>query len=327
MRDHLGQSRPAAGASELALRARHGPSLVEARKPVGSSAPRTQTGRGVNGRDLFERIDAATADQVPLCWHCREPLGGSVSNDFCGPDCQEAWHAVRAEPLTGYVEAGHDFYEDEVRFNAVEGSPLTSVAAPMMFDADQWSAYLLGWLGTAHGYPLVGPGLLAWAPSFTITWEPPVVPEPVNEAEVYTTPVYDEGDRLDQAPRTTLSTAIGFARGERVEVNGKPYRVVEVLGDNWERRLALVADEDHPSDGPFAAGVRVGARRAGRASVVQQLCEVFDVPPAAIGCPDVPDTTRSGRMTRALAARRNRNTGPEQRRRAPRRIDPPRGWL
>jgi hypothetical protein len=281
---------------------------------------------GVTGADLLDRIDAVTTELVAVCWHCQRPLGGSVSDDFCGVDCQEAWHAARTDPLTGYVEAGHDFYEDEVRFNARAEPPRTDMHTPALFPPDMWASFFQDWWNSSHRYPLTRPGLSAWEPSFTITWDPPV-PEPVNEAEVYTTPVYDEGERLDQAPRTTLSTSIGFARGERVEVNGKPYRVVEVLGNNWERRLVLVAEENQPSDGPCAASVRVGARRAGRAEIARQVCEAFDVPPAAIGCPDVPDTTRSGRMARALAGRRNRNTGPEQRRRAPRRIDPPRGWL
>jgi hypothetical protein len=292
---------------------------------VGSTPPRTQAGCRVNGTDLLDQIDAVTADQVLACWHCRQPLGDSMSDDFCGPDCQEGWHAARVDPLIGYVEAGYDFHNDEVRFNAHTGPPRTEVHSAMLFPPDMWASFFQDWLDTSDRY-LVGRGLSAWEPSYTITWGLPVEPEPVNEAQVYTTPVYDEGDRLDQAPRTTLSAAIGFARGERVEVNGKRYRVVEVLGDDGERTLSLVADEDLSSDGAFAAGVHVGARQNGRASIVQQLCEAFDVPPAAIGCPHAPDTTRSGRMTRALAARRNRNTGPEQHRRAPRRIDPPRGW-
>ena len=39
-------------------------------------------------------IDAALPEQ---CQHCEQPLGGSVSDEFCSEDCQHAWHEGRAE--------------------------------------------------------------------------------------------------------------------------------------------------------------------------------------------------------------------------------------
>jgi len=44
--------------------------------------------------NIVERIDAAVG-----CQHCTQPLDASPSGDFCGEDCQEAWHAARSIPL------------------------------------------------------------------------------------------------------------------------------------------------------------------------------------------------------------------------------------
>jgi hypothetical protein len=49
--------------------------------------------------DIIDRIDQATG-----CQHCGGPLAGSVSDDFCRPECQSAWHATHAKPLIGYSE-------------------------------------------------------------------------------------------------------------------------------------------------------------------------------------------------------------------------------
>lgn len=42
--------------------------------------------------DILAAIDAAVG-----CQQCEGEL--TVSNDFCSPDCQRAWHAERAVPL------------------------------------------------------------------------------------------------------------------------------------------------------------------------------------------------------------------------------------
>lgn len=39
-------------------------------------------------------IDVPSGD--PKCQHCGQPLGRSVSGDFCSEDCQQAWHEARA---------------------------------------------------------------------------------------------------------------------------------------------------------------------------------------------------------------------------------------
>lgn len=61
-------------------------------------------GRIAPPRDLsavLADIDMATA---PVCAQCDGPLGDSPSDDFCRPNCQERWHALRSVALTNYRE-------------------------------------------------------------------------------------------------------------------------------------------------------------------------------------------------------------------------------
>jgi len=61
----------------------------------GLVGPRTELRpMATDERDILDRIDDAT-----LCTECRHPLGGSVSDEFCGPGCQQAWYARRTVPL------------------------------------------------------------------------------------------------------------------------------------------------------------------------------------------------------------------------------------
>lgn len=53
--------------------------------------------------DILATIDAAVG-----CQHCGGPLGDSPSDDFCGPDHQQAWHAERSDRLVGYREPWDD---------------------------------------------------------------------------------------------------------------------------------------------------------------------------------------------------------------------------
>ncbi len=49
--------------------------------------------------DILAAIDAAVG-----CQQCGGKLDESVSDDFCGQECQEDWAAQHAEPLTDYFE-------------------------------------------------------------------------------------------------------------------------------------------------------------------------------------------------------------------------------
>jgi hypothetical protein len=48
-------------------------------------------------------------DHSPSCQQCGKPLGTSVSDDFCRQECQAAWNAERAKPLSDYREPWHDW--------------------------------------------------------------------------------------------------------------------------------------------------------------------------------------------------------------------------
>jgi hypothetical protein len=50
--------------------------------------------------DILDVIDQA----VSGCGWCGDPLDGSSSGYWCGPDCQESWHAARTDELVGYRE-------------------------------------------------------------------------------------------------------------------------------------------------------------------------------------------------------------------------------
>jgi hypothetical protein len=64
-------------------------------------------------KDIIDEIETAVG-----CQQCGGQLAQSPSADFCSSTCQELWHAARSTPLGTYVEAGHDFIDDQVRFNA-----------------------------------------------------------------------------------------------------------------------------------------------------------------------------------------------------------------
>lgn len=49
--------------------------------------------------DILAAIDAAVG-----CQQCGGPLGPSPSDDFCRQDCQDAWHAAHTDRLAGYRE-------------------------------------------------------------------------------------------------------------------------------------------------------------------------------------------------------------------------------
>lgn len=50
--------------------------------------------------DIISAIDQATG-----CQQCGNPLEHSVSDDFCGEGCQQAWHASRVMP-SGFLLPG-----------------------------------------------------------------------------------------------------------------------------------------------------------------------------------------------------------------------------
>jgi hypothetical protein len=51
--------------------------------------------------DIIDLIDQAI---TPTCAQCGAELGDSLSNYYCGPDCQKAWNEARSVPLVGYRE-------------------------------------------------------------------------------------------------------------------------------------------------------------------------------------------------------------------------------
>lgn len=262
--------------------------------------------------DLLDRIDQITTEPAATCWHCKGPLGGSVSDDFCSDWCQQAWHEDRNNnPLLHYREPDdlpvHIY--NQVETPSAETAP-SFVAASSAWTREQRGAFVdvilesFGLSGRDLGFAFAdfgnSAGIAARALEgfndprrFTFRasseighwWTYTVStgePEPQrHEAQVYTTPIYDEHERLDQPARSTLSFALDFARGQVVTLNGARYTVTEVRGNEYAPTLALVP-EGHEDTQP--------ARRE------------RDRDP----------------MRHALDARRERGTGPQRRQRAPR---------
>ncbi|HEX3782727.1 MAG TPA: hypothetical protein VHX38_23930 [Pseudonocardiaceae bacterium] len=109
--------------------------------------------------DILDLIDQATSEPAARCWHCREPVGGSVSDDFCTQECQTAWHANRSEPLTSYREPvdlpAHYSHEPELHDIAPPLFTSNRVVIPsstQAFGVGQWSTRA----GTVYDIPTRG---------------------------------------------------------------------------------------------------------------------------------------------------------------------------
>ena len=90
--------------------------------------------------DIVDAIDQATG-----CQQCGGPLGGSPSDYFCGPACQDRWHAARTEPLTGYREAGV--------LNASGMQILDPTYTPREWTNDEATQWGLNYIHSRYGSP------------------------------------------------------------------------------------------------------------------------------------------------------------------------------
>lgn len=70
--------------------------------------------------DIIAAIDHATG-----CHTCGRGLQDSVSDLFCGPDCQADWYAERTDPLADYAEPDDlpQYVGNLVEFHAAETVP------------------------------------------------------------------------------------------------------------------------------------------------------------------------------------------------------------
>lgn len=94
--------------------------------------------------ELLSTIDTVT---TTACASCDGPLEDSPSADFCSPDCQDRWHALRSYELVGYREPLYDWatlgpWPEDFEDNPLP--PLTATARSLDFtlriDTDAFDA-------------------------------------------------------------------------------------------------------------------------------------------------------------------------------------------
>lgn len=111
--------------------------------------------------DLSRVLDAIDEAIRPVCAHCDGPLGDSPSDDYCGPVCQESWHALRTAALEGYRDpllTWATFGPGPEHFN---DSPIQQEFNEVL----DRCARQVGWVDTADGSP--GPFFVELVPADT----------------------------------------------------------------------------------------------------------------------------------------------------------------
>jgi hypothetical protein len=291
--------------------------------------------------DLQATLAAIDEVAVHACGWCQRPLADDgPSPDFCGDVCQHQWTQRRHEvvELTGYREPldipAHVWNQRE------QSSPETTPGG-------------VGRFPIQPSFPI--------RPSFPAVVQDPGVGVAISasedfELDVYTLQVRDgdetatvtmtgqmvgQSDRRDlerlpshiasaRRPGQTLQQAVdevvGYLGVPRRVVLGHRYVGGEVLG-TLELRAALHRGTLAPARldieqmravlnayRGILQGLGERIREVGRSFCRTWLNEAHEAEPITTPEPDP--------MRRALEARRNRNTGPAQQQRAPRRIDP-----
>lgn len=265
--------------------------------------------------DILAAIDAAVG-----CQQCGGTLDGSVSDDFCSQDCQQDWTAQHAEPLVGYQEPWHRPWD----FPGVGTEAAVSVQWPTHIPSRRGHLPLPSAMpGTAfidrgNGWEEMGrlrDGLTptTWIIDETHTWA-----SPRQMASVEFRLPRSTGDlhadwralaRAETAATTDAQRAACALR--RTDLTQRHMKA-------WTEMTSVLAQ------GFTEFGERIRATWESMARSIEVnfpqrwICGVDSAQ-------QVDHYMDQDVRERALQARRNRNTGPPARQRAPRRIDAPGG--
>lgn len=306
----------------------------------------------MSSADLDQTL--AAIDRATGCQHCSGPLGGSVSDDFCGPECQQAWHAARSQRLTGYVEpyytwaAGqaHELESGEARWRPEQEQVRPEPRWTFVDETHVWTrseeelrraAVLFRQNIEEHvcasgGRPFeltdfqrryleatyIGPrslvhprrrvdGAVASALAFDELADPVGV-DPSGEV-VHRVPgvgCYPGGSVVVGVDGSSTEGQVVVGT---VGPDGRLH--IEIAPDMEQFRLAMV----RAGEGMRQLGVSFARMTAAMVEATRPLVEVLRA--SGQFPPELPTDPRE----RALALRRNRNTGPQQQRRAPRQIN------
>jgi hypothetical protein len=239
--------------------------------------------------DILDRIDAAVG-----CFTCQGVLAAdSPSGDFCSAECQAEWHEGRSAPLQGYWEP----WDRPWDFPGVGGesfrpnSPTRAIAAALTNHRSALS-YDVASIPTGQWFRV---GVA-------------VTPEPVE----FRLPPQSSDLLADwRAARRAARAATTPAQVAAVDL--RMAALSERSQAAFDLMSSTMAELGRALSANFAAMAEAIAAAWPRAS--QTLYVNLHTSTDALG------GRVEGIAERALAARRNRNTGPERRRRAPRRID------
>lgn len=247
--------------------------------------------------DIINLIDQATGCQLDSCGRS---LGASPSGDFCSPACQQAWHEEHCDLFPGYTSAERGDGLGTLRIRATRAS-YTPVGGSLLFRGGR-----PGFVGVA---PEGSPEPTAWVPLHPNC-------QPTRPAREQWTGELPAGMSLLRGVHAELGQCLRIESGGRgpedvVVVDVDVFGVLvtpatDPLASQVNRLRANAAEIALVSGTTFAEALRclvAGLRWAGEAAV------------AVASMPTDP-------RTRALEARRNRNTGPARRNRPPRTIKP-----
>lgn len=291
--------------------------------------------------DILDAIDAVTA---PVCGTCTEPLDpAGPSIYFCDDLCSDSWHRTQGEPLVGYRDpwdrpdefpgVGMDEYSTtpETPSIAFGGRVGFRVAQPSSFHDPAPPRVLVGdgnggWqdIGTVHRWEATYEDDRGELSPWGYDRLPPTTPAPTLMS--YQSTIRVEWPGLEfRLPRATGNLAADWTAArtaehtattdaQRAAVRLRIESLTErqrVAADEWMRILAEAFE-------PMHAYIEAASRAMRQFG--ESLRPLFNGLRDA-GLLDEPESTDP--RERALAARRNRGTGPTAHERAPRSMGRP----
>lgn len=240
--------------------------------------------------DILAAIDAAVG-----CQQCEGEL--TVSNDFCSPDCQHAWHAERAVPLPWAPDAALVYVDyDAARWRPETEGDLSSELSPA---GTQLHLYARG-VNVESSFDNYARTEIRYSHDWN------QIPIPVrHDSEPGPESSYPRTEFREMTYDLSLGRAVieGMSVGIRATSEG-----FIVLTGFWNGDAgALDAVLSDNSDGTFS-----GLPLHGGALVNELHQPAAAPPPRRDPAAHLPEDVRT-----ALERRRNRNTGP-----GPRALDP-----
>lgn len=279
--------------------------------------------------DILDLIDQATG-----CQQCGARLGESPANDFCSASCQQRWHEARCDLFAGYTSAEHGGFPFQP--TRAGGPPVRDRPAPpgrrgFVGIAPEGAQEPTAWIPLHPNcrpvfQAILGPPGVTDGPPYTHTF---THGEPDEDDQVLVVPSFTitEQHGSDLQDGRSLLRGVYAPPGQRLRIEAGGVSVEEVVVVGLVPAGVLVASTADPlaPQSPVRAAAADLARWAGTTFAEALQCLTAAMRQAGAAAEDAAATLASmppDPRIRALQARRNRNTGPQQRRRPPRTIRP-----